>query len=74
MAKSKAKQLAEKYGGKWKYDGISSWWCDDNLRHVARVSTNSYDEPGYFPPAYYLYGDGIPSLIHFEADGVLFFP
>lgn len=62
---SKAKQLAKTLGGKWKYDGVGAWWCDDKKRHVARVAGCSCDDECEHPPRYYLYGDGIPKMIRF---------
>lgn len=56
-----AKRLAKILGGTWTYDGMGTWWCDDQLRRVARVSggVDELDnERG--PPQYWLYGDGAP--------------
>lgn len=53
---SKRSNLARNLGGKWKYDGIATWWCDDNIRHVSRCSAgvDEYDnEVG--PVQYWLY-------------------
>jgi len=54
--KSTAQVLTEKYGGKWKYDGTSSWNCDDGKRHVARTAGCLHDE--YAPTQYWLYEEG----------------
>lgn len=65
--KSKAKQLGETFGGHWTYDGMASWWCDDEKRHVSRVHTGGLDMSGEPMPGfgYYLYGDGAPKMITF---------
>ena len=53
------KYLREKFGGTWKYDGTSAWFCDDGKRHVARVASCFCDDDYCnAPPAYYLYEDG----------------
>jgi hypothetical protein len=56
--KSITKQLSEQLGGKWKYDGISDWYCEDkpNL-HVGRRITCSESEDDYHLRRYYLYGE-----------------
>jgi|TARA_R100000093_G_scaffold66691_1_gene37926 hypothetical protein len=66
--KSKAKQLSEKLGGIWTYDGMSSWWCDDNQRHVSKVHTGGFDINGEAMPGYgyFLYGDGAPKRVYFS--------
>lgn len=51
---SVAKNLAKNLGGKWSYDGVSSWWCDDGVRHVSRCCSDYSDE--YGPIEYWLYG------------------
>ena len=54
-----AKRLGEKLGGKWKYDGCTTWWCDDGKRHVSRCCGDFYDDA--YPPApsqYWLYEEG----------------
>lgn len=66
--KSKAKWLGEVLGGKWKYDGETTWWCDDEIRSVARVHCGAKDingefESGYLPE-YWLYGNGTPQSIY----------
>jgi hypothetical protein len=74
-AKPKCQQLADKFGGVWTYDGMASWWCDDDIRHVSRVATGFDDEcESWYPPEYIMYGD--PSRngsyrIRFSSDGVL---
>jgi hypothetical protein len=50
-------------GGKWKYDGTCSWWCQDG-RHVTRCSAgvDEWDNP-LGPAEYWLYhpkGSGNP--------------
>ncbi len=37
---SLASSFAERFGGKWKYDGNTTWWCDDDARHISRVAMN----------------------------------
>lgn len=58
---SKAKNLAHHLGGKWKYDGVCGWHCDDGVRHVYRCSAgvDEWDNP-LGPPEYWLYGQGTP--------------
>jgi hypothetical protein len=56
-----AKHLAKNLGGKWTYDQMCSWRCDDGERRVSRYSAgvDEFDnEVG--PPQYWLYGDGAP--------------
>ena len=60
---NKSKLLSQALGGKWKYDGISCWWCDDDKRHVARTSSCSCDDTCNHPAIYYLYGNGVPKII-----------
>jgi hypothetical protein len=52
-----AKQLEKNLGGKWKYDCMSTWWCDDGKRHVSRCSS-MFDDEDRCPPQYWLYEDG----------------
>jgi hypothetical protein len=53
---SKAKILAKRYGGTWKYDGCTTWWCDDGKRHVTRTSSGVDEwENALGPPDYILY-------------------
>lgn len=61
MSMSKAQRLSKALGGTWSYDGMCGWWCDDDKRHVLRVSAgvDEFDNP-LGPPQYWLYGDGIP--------------
>lgn len=70
--KSKAKLLGEKHGGKWTYDGVSSWWCDDGKRHVSRVHTGGFDVNGEAMPGsgYFMYGEGAPKRISFSLGGL----
>lgn len=56
---SKAKLLARNLGGHWTYDGMASWWCDDDLRHVSRCCGNIADEDNSWTE-YWLYGTGMP--------------
>lgn len=60
---SKAKNLAKTLGGEWTYDGISSWWCSDGIRHVARCSAgvDEFDNP-LGPPEYWLYTKSQPPM------------
>lgn len=57
------KWLEKHKGGKWKYDGNGSWWCDDGERHVSRVALDCMDEDG--PTRYYLYGGDQPGWLYF---------
>lgn len=61
---TKAKILSKNYGGVWTYNGLTSWFCDDEKRHVARTCS-SCDEDDRWPPNYWLYGDGSPQLVNF---------
>lgn len=45
-------KLFEALGGKWKYDNVTCWFCDDGRRFIARTTAG-----------YYLYGDGTPKRI-----------
>ena len=49
--------LQKKYGGRWKYDGRSAWYCDDNTRVVKKVRTGLYcgKENKWFGSRYYMY-------------------
>jgi hypothetical protein len=67
---SKVQQLRNATGVDWKYVAPCTWVCEDNIRSVWAVSTNTYDEPGYFPPRYYLYGDGTPKLVIWGVEGL----
>ena len=57
---TKTKYLEEHFGGKWEYDHICSWWCDDDKRHVTRTASCMCDDPCWHPARYFLYGDGDP--------------
>ena len=63
---SKAKILAKALGGKWKYDGVTSWWCDDNKRHVSRCAAGHEDDG--WAPSYYLYITNEPAKVLFWKD------
>lgn len=70
---TKSKYLANKYGGKWEYDHVAGWWCDDGKRAVSRCSA-SFDAEGELPSEYWLYGDGTPERVYFpfiKVKGVL---
>lgn len=62
--RSKSEIFANAFGGNWKYNGICSWYCDDNVRHISRCSAgvDEYDNP-VGQPQYWLYGDGAPKWI-----------
>jgi hypothetical protein len=63
--KTYTKLLNEQLGGTWKYDGVGSWRCDDNKRHVSRVSAGVDEWDNSVGPAQkWLYGDGIPQPEH----------
>ena len=55
------KNLAKHLGGKWTYDGVATWWCDDDKRSVARCG--QLIDPEWSDDTrreYWLYGDGTP--------------
>ena len=66
-SRSRAAYLAEVFGGKWKYDGVTTWRCDDGRRRVSRVSAgvDEFDNE-VSPPHYYLYGDGVPHRVRWS--------
>jgi len=64
--RNKSKYLARVYGGVWTYDHLASWWCDDGERCVSRVCASMYEEDR-MPPNYWLYGDGTPQQVHWNA-------
>lgn len=64
---SKSKFLAAKYGGKWTYDRVATWHCDDGKRSVSRCCA-TYDDEGLCPPQYWLYGSGQPELVCFHSN------
>ena len=53
---NKTKYLEEHFGGKWKYDHVCSWWCDDDKRNVTRTSSCMCEDPCKCPCRYLLYG------------------
>ena len=72
---NKTKYLEKYYGGKWKYDGHGSWWCDDDKRSVTRVSTcmmdSRCDDSCKCPVACWMYGDDAPQRIDWQKIQVL---
>jgi hypothetical protein len=62
---NKTKYLNDNYGGKWKYDGINTWICDDCTRTVSRVASCTCDYVCGHSPDYWLYGDGTPKPVYF---------
>ena len=65
---NKVKYLENKFGGKWRYCGQSTWECLDNDRMVWAVSSCSCDYDCGSSPRYYLYGDGTPVEVNFNDD------
>ncbi|MHA2279906.1 MAG: hypothetical protein ACXAC5_03390 [Promethearchaeota archaeon] len=61
---NKTKYLEKHFGGKWKYDGVTSWWCDDGKRHVSRTASCMCDDICNHPPRYFLYGKDEVREIH----------
>lgn len=53
-------------GGKWKYDGHATWWCDDGERHLSRVAMDFTDEDCW--TGYHLYGGKNPRWIYSFTD------
>jgi len=49
--KSIARQVADKLGGSWRYDGQVGWNSDDG-RRVSRVHTGGFDVNGEAMPGY----------------------
>lgn len=64
--KPKVRQLEEMFGGRWKYNGMSTWSCLDGKRMVWAVASCSCDFDCGSSPRYYLYGDGTPQEVHFK--------
>lgn len=62
---NKTKYLEKHFGGKWKYDGVTSWWCNDDKRHVARTASYMGDDK-WGPCRYFLYGEDIPIEINWS--------
>lgn len=54
---NKSQYLKRHFGGNWKYDNMTGWWCDDNIRHVLRVSTCFCEDPCKCPVRYYIYDE-----------------
>jgi hypothetical protein len=63
---NKTKYLEKHFGGKWKYDGMASWWCDDGKRHVSRTASCYCDDKCNHLPHYYLYEDTEASIITWQ--------
>lgn len=60
-SETKAARLSKTYGGKWTYDNICTWHCDDGKRYVVRTAPCPQENgERYGPPDYILYGDGPP--------------
>ena len=60
------KWLRDNEGGKWRYDNMATWWCDDEKRHMSRTAAFG-DEEGLAPAQYWLYEKGkTPRMIHFH--------
>lgn len=57
-----SQRLSNAFGGKWKYDSVSRWFCDDGSRHVGRTCHVSDDE--YAPARYVLYYGNAKDLPH----------
>jgi len=49
--------LSKEYGGKWRYDGIGTWECNDGTRYVNRTVGCDCDGECNHPPHYWLYGN-----------------
>lgn len=69
-----AKRLSETLGGDWKYDGRGQWWCNDEIRHVARCCSGINDTGDPIGREYWLYGDGIPERAekYFNMENITF--
>lgn len=48
--RSVTQSITERFGGKWWYQGMGHWECDDGVRYVNRVASIHADEdsPGSF--------------------------
>jgi len=56
---TKQELLGKVLGGTWKYDGNTTWWCDDGKRHVSRCSSGVDEQDNPTGPAqYFLYAEG----------------
>lgn len=63
QTRSKAANLTRSLGGKWEYDGRTTWWCDDDIRHVSRVSAGVDEHDNDIgPPQYWLYEKDKPPV------------
>ena len=65
MSASAAAGLGKALGGRWTYDGVTTWRCDDGVRSVARCLPSGCFYEGHdgecgHAPEYWLYGDGTP--------------
>ena len=63
---NKSKYLREHFGGNWKYDGMATWWCDDNKRWVSKTSSCSCDDVCNHPPRYIMYQE--PFIVYRAID------
>lgn len=52
--KNKSKYFEQKFGGKWKYDGVCRWECDDGKRSITKCSSCMCDSPCNHPPRFIL--------------------
>ena len=64
--RSRSQALSKMYGGKWKYDGMATWNCDDGVRSVVRTCGCSGDSDRCTCLTnYYLYGAGNAEAVFF---------
>ncbi len=65
---NKTKYLEKHFGGKWKYDHVGSWWCDDDKRRVSRTASCTCDDVCRCPCRYFLYSRDIPIEINWRGE------
>jgi hypothetical protein len=53
--------LAEKFGGRWKWEGNGTWTCNDKKRHASKVCMCFPSDDCHCSGAIFVYGgDGPP--------------
>jgi len=63
--RNKSQYLTKKYGGRWEYDGHTTWHCNDG-RYVMRCSAGVDEFDNDLGSQYWLYEEGkAPELVLF---------